>query len=103
LVACRCACECSSTGLFLTFALVALPWLAYRVDVLLPAWHFDIGWLRIAGVAIFGAFLVVYLACSRVLSTRGRGAYVEFDPPREFVATGRTAGCATRSRPAWSA
>lgn len=74
--------------LFLTGVLVGLPWLAYRLDVLLPAWHVEIGWLRIVGVLVFVAFLFMYLGCSYVLSSRGRGAYVEFDPPREFVATG---------------
>lgn len=73
---------------FLGLVLVGLPWLAYRVDVLLPAWHVEIGWLRIVGVVVFLTFLGLYLGCSHVLSTRGQGAYVEFDPPREFVASG---------------
>jgi len=73
---------------FLAAVLIGLPWLAYRVDVFLPAWHVEFGWLRWAGLAVFAAFFSTYLACSHVLSTRGRGAYVEFDPPREFVAGG---------------
>jgi protein-S-isoprenylcysteine O-methyltransferase Ste14 len=73
---------------FLGFVLVALPWLAYRIDVNLSRWHLEIGWLRLVGVALFLAFLGMYLYCSYVLSSRGRGPFVEFDPPREFVASG---------------
>jgi protein-S-isoprenylcysteine O-methyltransferase Ste14 len=37
---------------------------------------------------VFAAFFVLYVYCSFVLTSRGRGAYVEFDPPQEFVASG---------------
>ena len=52
------------------------------------AWHVEIGWLRIPGMIVFAACFVLYVGCSYVLTSRGRGAYVEFDPPKEFVATG---------------
>jgi protein-S-isoprenylcysteine O-methyltransferase Ste14 len=73
---------------FLAVVLIGLPWLAYRVDVYGPRWHIEIGWLRIVGGMLFLAFLSMYIFCSYVLSTRGRGPFVEFDPPREFVASG---------------
>ena len=73
---------------FLAFVLVGLPWLAYRIDVYVPRWHTEIGGLRIVGVALFLAFLGMYIFCSYVLSSRGGGPFVEFDPPREFVASG---------------
>ncbi|OGA31487.1 MAG: hypothetical protein A3G80_13420 [Betaproteobacteria bacterium RIFCSPLOWO2_12_FULL_62_13b] len=73
---------------FLAVVLIGLPWLAYRVDRYLPGWHIEIGWLRIVGVVLFLAFLGMYIVCSYVLSSRGRGPFVEFDPPREFVASG---------------
>ncbi len=73
---------------FLSFMLIALPWLAYRIDVYAPGWHSEIGWLRIVGVVLFVGFLGMYIFCSYVLSSRGRGPFVEFDPPREFVASG---------------
>ena len=73
---------------FLAFVLIALPWLAYRIDVYAPGWHIEIGWLRIVGAVLFVGFLGMYIFCSYVLSSRGRGPFVEFDPPREFVASG---------------
>lgn len=73
---------------FLGLVLVALPWLCYRLDVALPAWHMEIGWWRLAGVPVFLGFLAAYVYCSYELTSRGRGAYVEFDPPSKFVAEG---------------
>lgn len=73
---------------FLAVVLAGLPWLAYRLDVAFPAWHVEIGWWRAAGAVVFLFFFVAYARCSYVLTSRGRGAYVEFDPPREFVAVG---------------
>ncbi len=74
--------------LFLSGVLVGLPWLAYQVDVRVPAWHVELGWFRLPGAVIFVASFIVYIRSSHWLSTRGKGAYVEFDPPREFVAVG---------------
>ncbi|MBI4578224.1 MAG: isoprenylcysteine carboxylmethyltransferase family protein [Planctomycetes bacterium] len=73
---------------FLAFVLGLLPWLAYRLDVHFPGLHVEIGGGRAGGWVVFAAFLAVYLYCSYQLITRGRGAYVEFDPPTEFVAQG---------------
>jgi len=73
---------------FLGLALVILPWLCYRLDVALPAWHVEIGWWRAAGAVVLLGFLVSYAYCSYELTSRGRGAYVEFDPPSRFVAEG---------------
>ncbi len=73
---------------FLSVLLIGLPWLAYRLDVLLPAWHAEIGWFRVIGVVLFAAALITYARSAHLLSSRGRGGYVEFDPPRAFVAEG---------------
>ncbi len=73
---------------FLLAVLAGLPYLAYQVDRFFPAWHIEIGWWRAVGGLLFVAFLIVYLWGSYVLSRLGRGAYVEFDPPKAFVATG---------------
>lgn len=79
---------------FLAFILVGVPWLCYRIDVHFPAWHVEIGLvLRVVGWVIFGAFLIIYISSSYLLTSRGRGAYVEFDPPKEFVATGPYRWC----------
>lgn len=73
---------------FLFVVLAALPWLAYRFDVRWPNARVELGPLRAVGAVVFFACLTVYLHASYLLSSRGRGAYVEFDPPREFVAVG---------------
>lgn len=78
---------------FLTLALVALPWLAHRIDVRWPAWHIEIGPLRLVGAAVFALFLGLYLYASYRLSRHGRGGYVEFDPPQQFVSTGPYEWC----------
>lgn len=73
---------------FLAAVLVGLPWLAYRIDIYRPAWRVELGWGRLFGVALFVLFFLVYAVASWWLTWRGRGAYVEFDPPSQFVATG---------------
>ncbi|MBU0641258.1 MAG: isoprenylcysteine carboxylmethyltransferase family protein [Planctomycetes bacterium] len=78
---------------FLAGVLAGLPWLAHRLDVLVPAGHVEVGWLRVVGVVVFLVSFVLYVRCSYVLSRRGRGAYVEFDPPKEFVASGPYRWC----------
>lgn len=40
------------------------------------------------GVAIFVGGLIGYLICSLWLVIVGKGPFVEFDPPKQFVATG---------------
>lgn len=77
------------TIFFLTFLLGVLPWLAYRLDVYVPRMHVEVGpAVRGLGAAILAIFLAAYLISSRLLTSKGRGGHVEFDPPREFVATG---------------
>ena len=74
---------------FLTAVLVVVPWLFHTgAEWLLPQ-PFEIGWiLRGVGVALIVIGFVLYVCSSYWLTRRGRGAYVEFDPPAEFVATG---------------
>lgn len=79
--------------LFLASVLGLLPWLAYQVDVYWPQLRLEIGWLRALGVVFGAACLAVYIWSSYLLSHHGRGAYVEFDPPRQFVATGPFRWC----------
>ena len=73
---------------FLTVILVLLPYVAHRVGLHLISWQVDLDWFRIVGVVIFLVFLAIYVRSSYLLSRRGRGAYVEFDPPSEFVTAG---------------
>ncbi len=73
---------------FLLVVLVALPWLAYRIDLVWPAWRIELGWFRLVGAAVFVGCLVTYVRSSYLLSRHGEGAYVEFDPPKRFVAVG---------------
>jgi len=78
---------------FLAAVVVGLPWLAYRVDVSYLQLHVEIGPLRIVGGLVFLAFLALYVTCAYILAGRGGGAYVEFDPPRVFVASGPYRWC----------
>lgn len=80
-------------AVFLAAVLGGLPWLAYRLDMAVPDWHIELGPWRAIGVVVFAAFLALYIYCSFQLSRRGRGAYVEFDPPRRFVAEGPYRWC----------
>ncbi len=74
---------------FLAFVLVLVPWLWHRLDVYVPAVHVDLDWrLRAVGGVIFVVCLGLYLYNSYVLTYHGKGAFVEFDPPKEFVSTG---------------
>jgi protein-S-isoprenylcysteine O-methyltransferase Ste14 len=74
---------------FLAGVLVGLPYLASRCDVAWPWLHIEAGPLvRTLGAALFAVLLAIYVYCSYVLSSRGRGGYVEFDPPQQFVAVG---------------
>ena len=78
---------------FLAFILVAVPWAAdWAARRFLP-WHFELGWGRTLGWLIFAVTYVLYTVASFVLMRRGRGAYVEFDPPKEFVAVGPFRWC----------
>jgi protein-S-isoprenylcysteine O-methyltransferase Ste14 len=74
---------------FLGFVLAALPWAFYQLDVYVPVVHVEIGFpLRVVGVVFGGIAFVLYLAASYILTSRGKGAYVEFDPPTELVIVG---------------
>lgn len=72
---------------FLTVLLGLLPWCADRVG---RAWlpQVEVGVWRVVGWAVFGAALLVYLLLTVVLVGRGKGPYVEFDPPQRLVTTG---------------
>ncbi len=77
------------TLFFLSFLLGGLPWLAYQLDVHAPWLHIEVGRpVQAIGVVVFLVFLVAYLLSSRLLTSRGQGGHVEFDPPKEFVACG---------------
>ena len=73
---------------FLAFILVLLPWLAHVLGRRFLPWQLEIGWVRVVGWVVFGACYLLYTGSSLVLIRRGRGAYVEFDPPKDFVASG---------------
>ncbi len=73
---------------FLGVVLGLLPWVSYRLDVYVPAVHVELGWFRCVGGAMLAVCLAVYFYTAYVLAARGRGAYVEFDPPTTFVSTG---------------
>lgn len=76
-------------ALFVGVILVGLPWLAYRFDVRFPQYSVDFGIIgAVFGWAIFAVSFAGYLASSFILTQRGEGAYIEFDPPKKFVATG---------------
>lgn len=80
-------------SLFLALMLVALPlgfdWLGQRV---LPrsenAWLVPGPVQHIVGGIIGGLGLIGYLICSNWLVIVGKGPFVEFDPPTEFVSSG---------------
>lgn len=73
---------------FLGLVLGVLPWVFFQLDARFPAIHREIGPLRWAGVIFGGLCLALYLTSSWVLTYRGRGAFVEFDPPTELVISG---------------
>jgi protein-S-isoprenylcysteine O-methyltransferase Ste14 len=79
--------------LFLALVLGGLPWLAYRIDLFWPAVHVEIDGVRMVGLVVLAVCFAVYLGCSIILSRRGRGAYVEFDPPQAFVTNGPYRWC----------
>ncbi len=78
---------------FLAIILVLVPWLAHLLGRKFLPWHHEIGFGRTVGWVIFSVMYVFYTYASVLLMRRGRGAYVEFDPPKEFVATGLFRWC----------
>ncbi len=78
---------------FLAFILVAVPYaFDYVGSRLYPpsvhAWFAPAIAQRVAGSAFFILGLTGYLISSFWLVFVGKGPFVEFDPPKEFVATG---------------
>jgi protein-S-isoprenylcysteine O-methyltransferase Ste14 len=73
---------------FLAALLGALPWLADRAARSALPWRLDLGPWRWAGWALLGLALLAYLAVAALLVRRGKGPYVEFDPPKELVTSG---------------
>lgn len=80
---------------FLAMLLVVLPMGAHAlVNWLAPSWQVELPlWARIAGGIYLGVMFVIYILSSHLLTSRGKGGYVEFDPPSEFVATGPYRWC----------
>jgi protein-S-isoprenylcysteine O-methyltransferase Ste14 len=76
------------TILFLGLVLGLVPWLFSWLDVLIPAIHIDIGPARWAGAVLFFLSLTAYLVSSYVLTSKGQGPFVEFDPPKKLVIEG---------------
>jgi len=76
------------TIFFLGVLVGVLPAINYYLFDRLLGLHVEIGAWRWVGVAIFGVSTAVYLAIAFHLTNRGRGAFVEFDPPSQLVTTG---------------
>ncbi|MBI5866381.1 MAG: isoprenylcysteine carboxylmethyltransferase family protein [Planctomycetes bacterium] len=79
---------------FLGVLLVVVPLGLRQIDAWLgwPALPLPVGG-RIVGWTVFAICFLLYTAASIHLMSRGRGGYVEFDPPKEFVATGAFRWC----------
>jgi protein-S-isoprenylcysteine O-methyltransferase Ste14 len=75
------------------FVLFLLPWSAYVLAERFLPWQIDIGWGRVAGWILLGACWLGYTISSVILVRRGEGAYIEFDPPAKFVASGPFRWC----------
>jgi protein-S-isoprenylcysteine O-methyltransferase Ste14 len=85
------------TIVFLSIVLLGVPWLFHRAGLWIIGSLLNGDPLALAGVipgqqilggAIFLLGLAGYLFCSIWLTAVGRGPFVEFDPPRQFVASG---------------
>jgi protein-S-isoprenylcysteine O-methyltransferase Ste14 len=76
------------TIFFLAVLLGVLPAINYYLFDRLAGLHYEIGAWRWVGAAIFTVSTVIYLAIAFHLTNRGRGAFVEFDPPSQLVTTG---------------
>lgn len=79
---------------FLAFILGLLPYAFHQIGLLVypAAWRQmfapNSGIQQVLGAAVFFLGLGGYAFCSLWLVVVGKGPFVEFDPPREFVATG---------------
>jgi protein-S-isoprenylcysteine O-methyltransferase Ste14 len=76
------------TIFFLGMLFVVLPTINYHLIDRMAGLHYDIGAFKWVGVVIFTVSTAVYLAIAFHLTNRGRGAFVEFDPPSQLVTTG---------------
>jgi len=75
------------------FVLLLLAWLAHVLAARYVPWQIEIGWGRAVGWVVFGICWLGYTFTSVLLIRRGRGGYIEFDPPKKFVATGPFGWC----------
>ena len=81
-------------ALFVGFIVVLLPWCASRLDRHVAALSIGLPLaVRIGGGLLLGLGLIGYHVSSHHLTSRGRGAYIEFDPPKQFVASGPFRWC----------
>jgi protein-S-isoprenylcysteine O-methyltransferase Ste14 len=80
-------------GALHVFVLLLLAWLAHVLAARYVPWRIDIGWGRTVGWVVFGICWLSYTFTSVLLIRRGRGGYIEFDPPKQFVATGPFGWC----------
>lgn len=77
------------TLFFLGMVLGVIPFAFSWLDVFVPSIHREIGPIgRGIGAAWFGLSLLAYMVASYVLTTKGKGPFVEFDPPKELVVDG---------------
>jgi protein-S-isoprenylcysteine O-methyltransferase Ste14 len=76
------------TLFFLGVLFGVLPTINYHLIDRMAGLHYDIGAWRWVGVVLFTVSTAVYLAIAFHLTNRGRGAFVEFDPPSQLVTTG---------------
>ena len=76
-------------GLFFLFALHVIVWLNLHWDWYFPVIHVEVGQPLVAlGWSIVAVALVLYTLTAIMLSSRGKGAFAEFDPPHELVTSG---------------
>lgn len=78
---------------FLGLMLIGLPLGLLKLEALLQQSVAFPPAVRVIGAVIVAGFLALYTACSFHLMSRGAGAYVEFDPPKHFVASGPFRWC----------
>lgn len=74
---------------FLGMVLGVIPFAFSQLDRVFPAIHRDMGPIgQMIGAVWFGLSLLAYGLASYVLTTKGKGPFVEFDPPKELVVDG---------------
>lgn len=76
-------------AVFLLGLCAALPWLAQQADRLIGLQPLALPrWLQLAGLGLFALATLLYVCAAWWLMSRGKGAYVEFDPPARLVSDG---------------